>query len=70
MPSPFGTLTCTTSNTDIGTLTGVKEGNATMDINAVLNCGAFLPSAKWEGTYYRHKPGRARCHQLDRPKVI
>jgi len=22
-----------------------------MDINGVLNCGFFLPSAKWEGTY-------------------
>jgi hypothetical protein len=22
-----------------------------MDINAVLNCGFFLPSAKWEGSY-------------------
>jgi hypothetical protein len=53
-PSPFGALTCTTAaspGTDIGTLTGVKEGTATMDINAVLNCGFFLPSAKWTGTY-------------------
>jgi hypothetical protein len=44
-------LTCTTNNTDIGTLTGVKEGSATMDINGVINCGFFLPSAKWEGKY-------------------
>ncbi|HEV2858712.1 MAG TPA: hypothetical protein VGW80_09955 [Solirubrobacterales bacterium] len=53
-PSPFGALTCTTAaspGTDIGTLTGVSSGAATMDINAVLNCGFFLPSAKWEGTY-------------------
>ncbi|HEV2858711.1 MAG TPA: hypothetical protein VGW80_09950 [Solirubrobacterales bacterium] len=55
-PSPFGALTCTTAaspGTDIGTLTGVAStaSHATMDINAVLNCGFFLPSAKWEGTY-------------------
>jgi hypothetical protein len=50
-PSPFGPLTCTTGNTDLGTLTGVASGKATMDVNAVLNCGFFLPSAKWEGAY-------------------
>ncbi|HEV2858707.1 MAG TPA: hypothetical protein VGW80_09930 [Solirubrobacterales bacterium] len=53
-PSPFGSLTCTTAatpGTDIGKLTGVASGAATMDLNAVLNCGFFLPSAKWEGTY-------------------
>jgi hypothetical protein len=53
-PSAFGALTCTTAaspGTDIGTLTGVKEGTATIDIKAVLNCGFFLPSAKWEGSY-------------------
>jgi hypothetical protein len=53
-PSPFGALTCTTAaspGTDVGTVTGVKEGSATMDINAVLNCGFFLPSAKWQGSY-------------------
>jgi hypothetical protein len=50
-PSPFGTVTCTTNNTDIGTLTGVASGTATLDINAVLNCGFFLPSAKWEGKF-------------------
>lgn len=48
----FGaTLDCTTSNTHIGTLTGVKHGKATMDINAVVNCGFFVPSALWKGTY-------------------
>jgi hypothetical protein len=55
-PSPFGALTCTTAaspGTDIGTLTGAPSatGNATLDINAVTNCGFFLPSAKWTGTY-------------------
>jgi hypothetical protein len=49
--SPFGSLTCTTSGTDLGTLTGVASGKATIDVNAVLNCGFFLPSAKWEGSY-------------------
>jgi hypothetical protein len=51
VPSPFGTLTCTTSNTDVGTLTGTTSGTSVMDINALLNCGFFLPSAKWEGSY-------------------
>jgi hypothetical protein len=53
-PSPFGTLTCTTAaspGTDIGTLTGVKSGRATIDMLAILNCGFFLPSAKWQATY-------------------
>lgn len=49
--SPLGTLTCTTSNTDIGVLTGVAAGNATLDINAVLNCGTFAPSTLWAGTF-------------------
>jgi hypothetical protein len=52
-PSPFGALTCTTSGTgtDIGTITGKASGNATWDLNAVLNCGFFLPSTKWEGAF-------------------
>ncbi len=50
VPSIFGTLTCTTSNTDIGTLTGVKSGSATLDINAVLSC-TVIGTAKWSGTY-------------------
>ena len=55
--TPFGTVTCNTgATTTIGTLTGATTtGNpgahAIMDINAVLNCGFLLPSAKWEGTY-------------------
>ncbi len=50
--TPFGTVNCQTSTgTDIGTLTGKKEGNATIDINAVLNCGVLLPSATWKGSY-------------------
>ena len=51
VPSPFGKLTCKTgTGTDLGTLTGVSSGNATMDINGVLNCG-IIPSAVWEGSY-------------------
>jgi hypothetical protein len=38
VPSFFGTLTCTTSNTDIGTITGVSSGNATVDIKGVTSC--------------------------------
>jgi hypothetical protein len=45
------TVNCKTSNTDIGTLTGTASGTSTIHINAVLNCGFFLPSAKWVGTY-------------------
>jgi hypothetical protein len=50
-PSPFGTLTCSTpaAGTDIGTLTGVASGNATLDVNAVLNCG--ITTTKLTGTY-------------------
>jgi hypothetical protein len=50
-PSPFGTLTCTTAaspGTDIGTLTGVASGKATIHVKANLSCGI---SAIWEGTY-------------------
>jgi hypothetical protein len=51
-PSPFGKLTCTTpaAGTDVGKLTGVAAGNATMDISAVLSCGALV-TAKWSGSY-------------------
>lgn len=62
VPSRFGgTLTCTTASgegTDIGTLTGKGKGggNATMDINATLNCGFFLPSASWKGSYLVTSP--------------
>jgi hypothetical protein len=41
----------TGTGTHLGTLTGSTLGHATLDVNAVLNCGFFLPSAKWEGTY-------------------
>lgn len=41
----------TGAGTHLGTLTGVKHGEAIMHINAVLNCGFWLPSAQWQGTY-------------------
>jgi hypothetical protein len=48
----FGaTATCKTgAGTVIGTLTGVKEGHAKIDINAAVNCG-ILGTASWTGTY-------------------
>lgn len=53
------TVSCKTGvGTDIGTLTGQEEGNAEIDINAVLNCGFLLPSANWEGTYLVTSPAR------------
>jgi hypothetical protein len=51
-PSPFGTLRCVTAalpGTDLGTLTGVASGNATIDVSAALNCGAI--TAKLTATY-------------------
>ncbi len=50
VPSFFGTLTCTTSNTDIGTVTGAMSGSAHLDLNAVLSC-TVIGTAKWSGTY-------------------
>jgi hypothetical protein len=48
---PFGYITCTTgAGTTLGTLTGVSSGNATMDVNAVLNC-TVISTARWTGTY-------------------
>jgi hypothetical protein len=44
------TADCTTNNTDLGTVSRVSSGTATMTINAVINCGSILPSAKWEAT--------------------
>jgi hypothetical protein len=51
----FGTfLTCKTGEgTTLGTLTGTGDHtkHATVTVNAVLNCGFVVPSAKWEGSY-------------------
>jgi len=45
-------LTCkvSPSGTDIGLLTGVKEGQATVDMNAVISCGLILPSMRLAGS--------------------
>jgi len=53
----FGTVNCKTNNTDLGTLTGSSTGTAEIDMNVVLNCGFFLPSAKWQATYVLTVPG-------------
>jgi hypothetical protein len=44
-------LNCTTSNTHMGTFTGSSSGHASAAINGVINCGPFVPSAKWEASY-------------------
>ncbi len=49
-PSFFGVLTCTTSNTDIGTLTGVASGKGKLDINAVISC-TVIGTTKLSATY-------------------
>lgn len=53
VPTNFGfNVNCKTGNgTHFGTLTGVSEGNATMDVKAVVNCGFLLPSAVFQSTY-------------------
>jgi hypothetical protein len=57
VPSALGLLTCTTpeGGTDLGTLTGVKNGteHAELDVNAVLSCGI---DAKWIATYIVTSP--------------
>ena len=40
----------TGAGTTIGTLTGVKEGNATLDVNAKTSCG-ILGTVTWTGSY-------------------
>lgn len=51
VPSPIGALNCKTGiETDIGILTGTATGHATLHINAVINCGIFMPSARMQGT--------------------
>jgi hypothetical protein len=50
-PGSTTVVTCTTNATDLGTITGVASGSATIDINALINCGFVLPCVRWEGTY-------------------
>lgn len=53
VPTSLGfTVSCTTgAGTKVNTVTGVAAGNATVHVNAVLNCGFLLPSASLKGTY-------------------
>jgi hypothetical protein len=53
----FGiTVTCKTGNgTDIGTLTGKASGQATLDLNATVDCGA-LGNTFWAGSYVVTSP--------------
>lgn len=53
VPTSLGfTVNCKTgTGTHFGTLTGVSEGNATMDVKTVVNCGFLLPSATLGMTY-------------------
>ncbi len=46
----------TGSDAHVGTLTGVSSGHATLDINAVLNCGFLLPSMRWQASYVVTSP--------------
>lgn len=50
--SPIGTLNCTTGSGGVhmGVITGTSEGQATVHINAVINCGFLAPSAVVTGT--------------------
>lgn len=41
---------------DLGTLTGVAIGHATLELKAVMNCGFLVPSALWGGTYVITSP--------------
>lgn len=52
VPTSLGKVNCKTgTGTHFGILTGVGEGNATMDVSTVVNCGFLLPSAMLKGTY-------------------
>jgi len=42
---------CETGVADIGTITGVASGHATLHLNVVVDCGFLVPSAEWQGTY-------------------
>jgi len=53
-PSAFGVVTCTTPaspGTDIGILSGVAAGQATLEINTVIICGGMFTSMRWTATY-------------------
>jgi cysteine sulfinate desulfinase/cysteine desulfurase-like protein len=45
----------TGAGTDVGVITGVKSGNATIHTNAKISCG-ILGSSSWTGTYSVSSP--------------
>lgn len=56
-PSVLGTLTCKTgTGTVMGVLTGKASGQATLHVNAVVNCGFLLPSTKVSGNFVATTP--------------
>jgi hypothetical protein len=55
VPSAFGTMRCTTNNTDLGTINGKKEGSATLTVAAVLSC-TIVGSTITEGLYILTSP--------------
>jgi hypothetical protein len=49
--TPFGTVNCKTgTGTHMGVLTGKASGEATVEVNAVVNCGFLLPSTGLKAT--------------------
>ncbi|MDQ2630558.1 MAG: hypothetical protein M3Y75_06235 [Actinomycetota bacterium] len=55
--SPFGTLNCQTgAGVDVGRLTGTASSHAELHVNAVLNCGFLVPSARLQGSYVTTSP--------------
>jgi hypothetical protein len=58
LPSPYGKLHCKTNTgegSDIGTLTGVSSGQATLDLNAIVICDPI--TVRMTGTYVITAPG-------------
>lgn len=48
----YPTPVCKTgAGVDIGIFTGTNTGQATLDVNAVINCGFLFPALVWKGTY-------------------
>jgi hypothetical protein len=53
----LGTINCKTgAGTVMGVLTGKASGQATLDVNAVVNCGFLLPSTKVSGVFVATTP--------------
>jgi hypothetical protein len=46
-------VTCTTNNTDLGTLTGTASGtnSTSVTVNAVLSCSGLMPTMKWTAKF-------------------